>query len=393
MLDTKPDKAPSIPFDTKRLDVLMDQAGIDVLIANSKHNIHYLLGGHRSIFFDYMDAMGISRYLPLLVYSKGAPEKAAFFGHRLESHQKEVNPFWTPEGNTSSAGSVDAMQKAVDYIRKSGVKAKRIGVEMSFLPADAAATLKSGLADSEVKNALFVLERLRAVKRPDELALLRKASELVVDTMKAVIAQTVPGMTKQEQFELLRREEVNRGLTFEYLLLTAGTSLNRAPSGYKFAKGDIMSLDSGANYHGYIGDLCRMAIIGEPDAELEDMLGEIEMIQRAAMKPIKGGAMASVIYGVGDPLVAKSKHAEHMHFLAHGMGLVSHEAPRLTNRMGYDAYDAERPLEAGMVISVETTLQHPKRGFIKLEDTIAVTDTGFEIYGEGGRGWNRAGKG
>ena len=51
---------PAIPFDTKRLDRLMDDAGIDVLIANSKHNIHYLLGGHRSIFFDYMDAMGTS---------------------------------------------------------------------------------------------------------------------------------------------------------------------------------------------------------------------------------------------------------------------------------------------------------------------------------------------
>ncbi len=116
------------------------------------------------------------------------------------------------------------------------------------------------------------------------------------------------------------------------------------------------------------------------------------MIQRAAMKPIKAGAPASVIYGVGDPLCAKSKNAQHMHFLAHGMGLVSHEAPRLTSRMGYDAYDADRPLEAGMVISVETTLQHPRRGFIKLEDTVAVTDTGYEIYGEGGRGWNRAGQ-
>ena len=116
---------PAIPFDTKQLDRLMDEAGIDVLLANSKHNIHYLLGGHRSIFFDYMDAMGISRYLPILVYAKGAPEKAAFFGHRLETHQSEVAPFWTPEGNTSSAGSVDAMQKAVDYIRKSGVKAKQ----------------------------------------------------------------------------------------------------------------------------------------------------------------------------------------------------------------------------------------------------------------------------
>jgi Xaa-Pro aminopeptidase len=44
-----------------------------------------------------------------------------------------------------------------------------------------------------------------------------------------------------------------------------------------------------------------------------------------------------------------------------------------------------------MVISVETTLKHPSRGFIKLEDTIAVTDTGFEIFGEGARGWNRGG--
>ena len=390
MLDVaKP--AQAIPFDTKQLDRLMDEAGIDVLIANSKHNIHYLLGGHRSIFFDYMDAMGISRYLPLLVYFKGAPEKAAYFGHRLEAHQKEVAPFWTPVSNTNSGGSLDAMAKAVDHVRKAGAKAQRVGVEMAFLPADAAAALKKGLADSEIKDGLFVLERLRAVKRPDELVLLRKASELVVDAMKATMAKAHPGVSKRELFETLRREEVNRGLTFEYLLLTAGSGLNRAPSDYKLAKGDIMSLDSGANYHGYIGDVCRMAILGEPDAELEDMLGEIEMIQRAAMKPIKAGAPASAIYAVGDPLCAKSKHAEHMHFLAHGMGLVSHEAPRLTTRMGYDAYDAERPLEAGMVVSVETTLQHPKRGFIKLEDTVAVTETGHEVYGDGGRGWNRAG--
>ena len=89
----------------------------------------------------------------------------------------------------------------------------------------------------------------------------------------------------------------------------------------------------------------------------------------------------------------KSKHHNHMHFLAHGMGLVSHEAPRLTSTgpVRYDGYDADKPLQSGMVVSVETTLQHPQRGFIKLEDTVAVKDTGFEIYGEGGRGWNRGG--
>jgi Xaa-Pro aminopeptidase len=136
-----------------------------------------------------------------------------------------------------------------------------------------------------------------------------------------------------------------------------------------------------------------MAIQGEPDAELTDLLDEIEAIQRAAMKPIKAGVMGSEVYAAADPLVRASKQHNHMHFLAHGMGLVSHEAPRLTKSgpVPYDDYDAHRPLETGMVVSVETTLQHPKRGFIKLEDTVVVTPSGFEIFGEGGRGWNRGG--
>jgi Xaa-Pro aminopeptidase len=45
-----------------------------------------------------------------------------------------------------------------------------------------------------------------------------------------------------------------------------------------------------------------------------------------------------------------------------------------------------------MVISVETTLQHPQRGFIKLEDTVVVTPAGHEVYGDRIRGWNRAGR-
>ncbi|BAR62294.1 Xaa-Pro aminopeptidase [Bradyrhizobium diazoefficiens] len=75
------------------------------------------------------------------------------------------------------------------------------------------------------------------------------------------------------------------------------------------------------------------------------------------------------------------------------MGLVSHEAPRLTatGPVPYDDTDARLPLEPGMVVSIETTMKHPKRGFIKLEDTVAVTPSGYEIFGEGGRGWNPGG--
>ena len=151
--------------------------------------------------------------------------------------------------------------------------------------------------------------------------------------------------------------------------------------------------NSGGNYHGYIGDLARMAILGEPDAELEDLLGEIEAIQRAAMAADPAGARAATSTRPAKRWCAKSKQHNNMDFLAHGMGLVSHEAPRLTatGPVPYTDEDAHRPLEAGMVVSVETTLQHPRRGFIKLEDTVVVTATGHEVYGDRARGYNRGG--
>ena len=385
--------AQAIPFDAKRLDRLMDEADMDVLLVTSKHNVQYLLGGHRSIFFDYMDAMGLSRYLPIMVYPKGKPDKAAYFGHRLENFQHQVKPFWVTEVQANSSGSLDTMKKATDYLRRSGVPAKRIGIETTFMPMDAGTALKAAMPDCEIKDALVVLERQRLRKSPQELAMLKDSSEKVIDAMLATIAQHGPGSTKAEITETLRREEVNRGLTFEYCLIAAGNSHNRAPSPQRWEKGDVLSVDSGANYHGYIGDLARMAILGEPDAELEDLLGEIETIQRAAFKPIRAGAMGGEIYAAGEALVAKSKLHNNMEFLAHGMGLVSHEAPHLTNHgpVPYTDEDAHRPLESGTVISVETTLKHPSRGFIKPEDTVVVTDTGFEIFGEGGRGWNRGG--
>ena len=392
-ISAQPRSGLAIPFDHDRLDRLMEAAGIDVAIATSKHNVQYLLGGHRANFFDYMDATGVTRYLPVFVYPKGAPEKAGYIGHRLEKFQTQVKALWTPETQTNTAGSVDAMQKAVDYVKKAGIKTKRVAVEFGFLPYDASLVLRHAFPDADWVDALYVLERQRAKKSAGELAKLKIASEAVLASMQATIAAATPGSSKSDVVETLRREETNRGLIFEYCLITCGTGFNRAPSEQKWQQGDIMSIDSGGNYHGYIGDICRMAIQGEPDAELIDLLAEIESIQRAAMQPVRAGVMGREIYAAAEPLRSKSKHHNHLDFLAHGMGMVSHEAPRLTDRgpVPYPNEYADEPLEAGMVVSVETTLLHPTRGFIKLEDTVAVTEAGHEIYGEGARGWNRAG--
>jgi len=204
----------AIPFDTGKLDALMDEAGIDILLATSKHNVQYLLDAERAIFFDYMDALGISRYLPVLIYPKGAPERAGYVGHPLEAHQRAVGPLWVPNVQTKGSGSVAAITCAVELIRKSGVPRRRIGVEMAFLPMDAGKALADALPDAQIKDALLLLERLRAVKSQAELAKLKIASERVTESMLDVISRHGAGTTKRQLTEALRVAEVTRGLTF-----------------------------------------------------------------------------------------------------------------------------------------------------------------------------------
>jgi Xaa-Pro aminopeptidase len=384
-----------LPFDQARLDRLLDEAGIDILILCSKHNIQYLLGGYRFFFFDHFDANGVSRYLPLLVYPKGDPTRAFYVGNGMEeAYEKELGKFWMSD--TASAGtSVAAVERAAAHLARVGMSKARIGVERSFLPADAEEALRRALPGATVVEAHRPLETLRARKTPTELAYLREASERVVASMLAVIAGHGPGATKQELVEALRREEVSRGLTFEYCLVATGASFNRAPSDAVWREGEILSLDSGGNYRGYIGDLCRMAILGEPDAELRDLLAAVDAVQMAARKPIRAGTRGGDIFVSAEEALKASPIAAWTDFVAHGMGLVTHEAPRLAGRgsFPYPADHAELPLEADMVISIETTLKHPRRGFIKLEDTVAVTADGWEGFGDIGRGWNRGGTG
>jgi Xaa-Pro aminopeptidase len=384
--------AKGLPFDSAHLDRLLDEAGIDILLVNSKHNIQYLTGGHRFFFHDYADAIGVSRYMPVLIYPRGRPETTAYVANPMEAYDRDMGKFWMSNLVFKGWGTVDAAQNTIAQISQLG-GGRRIGVEKAFLPADAYDMLRAAFPNADFVEAHFPLERLRAIKTPAELELLREASNRVIESMMAAIAIARPGMRKKDLVDALRREEVGRDLIFEYCLSTAGTSLNRAPSDQILQQGDILSLDSGGNYRGYIGDLCRMAILGEPDAELADLLAEVEAIQQAARKPIRPGARGGDIFNEPLRMIASSDNKACIHFVAHGMGLVSHEAPRLTSDapQRYEACDADLPLASCMVISIETTMAHPRRGFVKLEDTVAVTETGWESYGDGHRGWNRAG--
>jgi len=385
--------AARLPYSFAKLDGLMEKAWIDVLVVTSKHNAQYLLGGYRFIFFSAMDAIGHSRYLPVLVYVKGAPDRTAYVANKMEAGEHANHPFWTPHFMPVSWGSRDSIAAAIGHIKAHCPGAVRIGIEPSFLPLDSARLLEDAFPLSPMVDATAVMERLRAVKTPAELALMKEASEAITAAMQATIAGADAGHTKTQIIERLRREETARGLQFEYCLLTLGASHNRAASDQAWQPGEVLSIDSGGNLRGYIGDICRMGVLGEPDAELTDLLAEIETVQQAAFSAVRAGAAGGDLIAAGEAALARQPNRACTDFFAHGMGVITHEAPFLmTNHpVAYEGTDAGSPLEAGMVLSIETTMLHPRRGFIKLEDTLAVTATGYEVFGTEGRGWNRGG--
>lgn len=377
------------PFSQPRLDELMRRASVDVVLATTRHNVQYLLGGYRYFFFANMDAIGISRYLPVVGYVAESPGDAFYVGCGNESWGTDVHPIWIDDLQHTSWSSADSARSAAASLTKRGLGDATVAVELSFIPGDALDILRSELPDATFVDAQLILEELRAVKSADELVLVRRASEGIISSMLATFDSVGPGMTKAEIVEQFRQEQTKRGLYFDYCLVATGPSFNRAPSDHVWNPGTVLSLDSGGMYQGYIGDLARMAVHGPPTARMNELMEQIESVQQLVRSVVKAGVRGADIYDAALPALDACPDREVMRFLAHGMGLITHEVPRLTSAgpVPYPAAHAERPLEAGNVLSIESWVEDPDIGFIKLEDTLIVTDDGFEAPGDEGRGY------
>ncbi len=221
--------AGTIPFDTTRLDRLMEEASLDILLVTSKHSIQYIFGGYRYFFYDYMDAHGLSRYLPFFIYIKGQADKAAYIGSPMEVYERDLCKFWVSECAFDNMTTTQSAVSALRYLDRIGRTTGRVGVEIGFLPADAYRVLEQGLPGAAIVDATFTLEVLRAVKSPQELELLRVASEKVIDSILAVFASHGSGITKRQLVDALQREEQNRGLKFEYLPGQHGAKFQPGP--------------------------------------------------------------------------------------------------------------------------------------------------------------------
>lgn len=379
-----------MPFDEARLERLLEAAGVDLLLVTSHYNLQHLLGGYRRFFFAVDDSLGLSRAAPILGYPAKRTADAFYVGHVLESSQLVFEPLWVTDIELSAWSAPAAVASAAQRVKALGLERGTIGIEGAFLPLESYRMLREELPEATFVEAGELLEDLRAIKQEYELAIMRAACERVVDSMVATFARSYANMSAETLGEILREEEAVRGLEYIYGQAMTGPEAYRYPGGdRRWEVGAALALDSGGALHGYLGDVTRMAVMGEPNSAQRELLDEVNAIQLAARAVIRAGAVGREIHEAVAPLIAASAYADVIDFIGEGTGLVGHEAPRLMtlSPLPNPGRHNDEPLEAGMVLGVETTLKHPEIGIIKLEDVVAVTADGYEALGDEAREW------
>ncbi len=369
-----------LPFDAKKLDALMDEAGLDLLLANTRHNVRYLTGGYYFHFHAAATRIGRSQYLPFVGLPRRRFEEAFYVGRPDEHGQIEEEGLWIANRPTASRGTVSAAEAAAEAIRKVGLDTPTIGLELPFLPADAFVAIQQGLPHARLVDATRVLDGLRAVKTPEELALLRTVYNRTTEAILATFAAATPGITTAALADRVRLEITRRTLTFLWAFTCAGPGTLRAPSSARWERGHVLHIDAGGEERDYLADICRMGCLGEPSHLARDLHQACLDVQGRARQLVQEGLPCADLLREGQQAVREHRFAPYGRFIAHGIGMVSHEQPDITptNR---------RPLEAGMVLSIETEFIHPDVGHVKIEDAVAVKQTGCEGLGDLGREW------
>jgi Xaa-Pro dipeptidase len=272
----------------------------------------------------------------------------------------------------------DAFRKAAQALGLTRSGGKRIGVEPRQLRLLEFRHVKAGAPEADFPDASEALSQLRLKKDKFEVDAMRRAVKIAQDALEATIPLIKIGMTERELASELVMELLKHGsdseLPFSPIVSGGPNSANphASPSERKLQAGDLLVVDWGAAYGGYISDLTRTFAVGEVDAEcakIHKIVQEANAAGRAAGKP--GVPCANVDIATRD-VIEKSGYGKYFtHRTGHGIGMEGHEDP-------YMRGDNMQLLEIGMAYTVEPGIYLPNRNGVRIEDNVVITESGAD---------------
>ncbi|MCB1118063.1 MAG: aminopeptidase P family protein [Chlamydiia bacterium] len=234
----------------------------------------------------------------------------------------------------------------------------------------------------KVKAMPSLVNELRYIKDAQEIQAMKKSAKLLWKGYEWLCKELRVGVTEIEmahKFEAFVKQNGAERLSFDPIIaFGANTSKPHYHSGKaKLKNGDLVLMDMGVVVNGYCSDMTRTFFYGKQNQKLERLLETTKAAQLAALSCVKPGVLLSTLDQAARYVMKKEGlEKQFLHSLGHGIGLEVHEAPRIAST----GVDSSRSLEEGMVITIEPGLYVPGLGGARIEDTIVVTNKGYENF-------------
>ncbi|WP_071460097.1 M24 family metallopeptidase [Bacillus massilinigeriensis] len=231
--------------------------------------------------------------------------------------------------------------------------------------------------DAELVPVSNEIEKLRLIKTDAEIKILKEAAEIADHAFEHIIEFIRPGVTELDvsnELEFFMRKQGAVSSSFD--IIVASGYRSALPHGVASNKvietGDLVTMDYGAYYNGYISDITRTVAVGEPSAKLREIYEVVREAQLRGLQGLKPGMTGREADALTRDYISSKGYGEYFgHSTGHGIGLEVHEGPSLSMK-------SDSVLEPGMAVTVEPGIYIPNVGGVRIEDDTIITKDGNE---------------
>ncbi|MBP5210089.1 MAG: aminopeptidase P family protein [Clostridia bacterium] len=335
----------------------MQASGLDALFVTDELNQRYLTG------YPFTDGM-------LLILPQTAYMVTDF--RYFEEAQKNADPAF--EIVMPSPRAAFVTEKLKD------AAARTVGFESAQVSYDEYKRLCERYPDFSFAPVGDMLSVIRRVKSEEELSLMAQAQSITDQAFSHILEVMTPAMTEIEvalELEFFMRRRGASGLAFETIAVSGDASAlpHGKPRAEKLHPG-FLTMDFGAAYRGYCSDMTRTVVVGRADAEMKHLYSTVLAAQQAGIEAVRAGAECAAVDRVAREIIDRHERYRGAfgHSLGHAVGLFIHESPRLASTA------KGQYLETGNVVTVEPGIYLAGRYGCRIEDMVAVTDTGCRDF-------------
>src|SRR5213592_559469 len=227
------------------------------------------------------------------------------------------------------------------------------------------------------RDGTAVTERLRIIKRAEEIALIRQAIAATEASIAATFTQLAAGMTERDVAQLLAREMASRSSPGGGLVQFGPSSAlpHGGPSAGQLTRETVVLIDAGSRIEGYTSDITRTIWFGDaPSDEFKKVYNIVHDAQTAAIANAKPGVtQCQEVDRAARKVIRDAGYGQYFtHRLGHGMGMDGHEPP-------YMVEGNETRIEPGMVFTDEPGIYQLNKFGVRIEDDCLMTDKGIEV--------------